>query len=181
VTSPLQPGESLIAAWDHEASPPAYATYAVGTGGARFLRSTPVAADAVEETTASLRTSKIRVGGAYGPVVWVLDRQASIWTETAAVAAGTPTELAVGGRLVSRTQITAVAATVAPNHVRRAVELELASGERVAVVAIDDETAALDPTYSRSDLLASDAWWVSRLGRELAAWLGVPFHNEAKL
>lgn len=38
---------------------------------------------------------------------------------------------------------------------------------------------AFDPTYSRNDLLVSDARWVSMLGRDLAAWLHVPHRDLA--
>ncbi|MEO8701017.1 MAG: hypothetical protein ABI867_13295 [Kofleriaceae bacterium] len=160
--------QGLVAAWDYSESGAevAFGLYSVGTVGAKLLEYTKVPAAKRDATTEGLRRRGIRIGGMYGghPLVWSIDKHGlGLWSGTAAL----PDPLKAGG-------VTAVHAVVSDDHVRRAVEVEI-GGKRVVVAEEHDDVAKLDPTYSHDDLLMSDARWVSYLGRDLAASLGVPF------
>lgn len=69
-------------------------------------------------------------------------------------------------------EVAAVHVTLSDDWVRRAVEIELTDGARVEVASAIEAMATFDPTYGAFELIC-DASWAVRLGRALAAALGV--------
>lgn len=87
--------------------------------------------------------------------------------------------MSLSGQRVHTSDVRAVVSFVDDDLIHRGVSVELGNRTRIVFVDEYDETAQLDPTYSRNDLLVSDARWVSMLGRDLAAWLHVPHRDLA--
>lgn len=173
----------LVAAWDYSATADCgLGIYAVGTAGAKLAGYVVIPAHSRSTVTAALRRFGLRVGGTYGGhgLVWIADeRGCSVWSKDAIQVTGTGVELNLKGQPVHTADVRAVVSFVDDDLVHRGVSLELLNGHSIVFVDEYDEAAQLDPTYSRNDLLMSDARWVSMLGRDLAGWLHVPHRDVA--
>lgn len=173
----------LVAAWDYSAAVDCgLGIYAVGNAGAKLAGYAVVPAHKRSTVAAALRRFGLRVGGTYGGhgLVWIVDEHGcSVWSKDAIRVTGTGVELNLKGQPVPTADVHAVVSFVDDDLVHRGVSLELRNGQSIVFVDEYDETAQLDPTYSRNDLVMSDAHWVSMLGRDLAGWLHVPHRDLA--
>lgn len=83
----------------------------------------------------------------------------------------------VGPRRIDRLDVLRVRTYLGPTLSRRGVCLELIAEAPLVVAEEYDEWADRDPTYDFVNLMFDAAWAVD-LGRDLAAWLGVPHTDE---
>jgi hypothetical protein len=177
------PPETTVAIWDETSSGAevSLGTYGISERGARNLGYTKLPAAKRAATIAALRTRGIRSGGTHGghEYVWLFDDEGGgVWSRTARLAHATRDALELASGRVPRDIVTAVVTAISPDYVERSVAVELPDGKTRVVASERDTIAELDPTYGRNELLASDARWMTLLGRELSRWLGVPLRDE---
>jgi hypothetical protein len=177
------PPETTVAIWPETSSRAEvqFGTYGVSERGARNLGYTKLPAASRAATIAALRKRGIRSGGTYGghEYVWLFDDDGGgVWSKSARLAHATRDALELASGRVPRDIVTAVVTVMSDDFIERSVVVELPDGTQRVVASERDTIAELDPTYTRNELLASDARWMSLLGRALAAWLGVPLRDE---
>ncbi|MBL9100068.1 MAG: hypothetical protein JNL82_03865 [Myxococcales bacterium] len=115
----------------------------------------------------------------YTGVVWQAgDHAFTVWTAEARVARVDRVTLELAEGLLAADSVTAVVAAVGDDYVARAVLVERRDGEPAIVASERDHVAEVDFTYTRNELLMSDAWWTGALARDLGAWLGVPWRDD---
>jgi hypothetical protein len=79
--------------------------------------------------------------------------------------------------VIPQADIVQVVGWLAPDWAKRGVRIDLRQGPPVDVAENEEAMAILDPTYDGIDLMC-DAAWVGRLGKAMAAGLGVPYFAE---
>lgn len=171
------PGD-LLAVWDYASEPQEWmGIYSVGSTGARLLAWERMDRDQRDTMTEQIR-SRVRVGATCGPAsfVWVADAAGfALWSLERAECSSSEGVLALPDGAVPVEVVRAVISFVDEDDLgHRGVQVKLTDGSRRVVVEEHDPTAKLDPTYNRDNLLV-DGSWTTYLGRDLAAWLGVPY------
>jgi hypothetical protein len=166
----------LVAVWE------AWATQSNRTVLVYSVRSRPtrLAETTVPEAARAALSNELHQRGVrqgtYAPLkdhFWCADEQGfALWSMAGLELEGKAGELHLPDRRrITSAQVRAVVSFVDGDMVRRGVRLELNNGAS-AVVAHDEDPAALaDPTYN-VDNLALDASWARHLGAALAGWLG---------
>jgi hypothetical protein len=156
--------------------------YAVGTHGASLVESRTFPNTTGAKCRDLLRGLGVRVGSKYlgHPLVWVIDDLGcSVWSDKDIRVSGTGLELSLPNGSVHTSDVEAVVSFVDDDYIRRGVRLDLLGGRQAILVEEHDAIAEMDPTYGWDNFSLSDAHWVSKLGREFAAWLHVPHRNDA--
>lgn len=148
---------------------------------ARRLATAVVPRDRRLAEPVALRRRGLRLASTYGGtgVVWLAEDHAfTVWTRHARAARCDLMTLELADGLVAADSVVAFTGFVADDYIRRGVLAERRHGDPVLVVDEHDRTAELDFTYSRNELIMSDAWWVAALARALGEWLGVPWRDD---
>lgn len=156
--------------------------YAVGTHGASLIASRTFPGTASAKYRQLLRRFGLRVGSKYlgHEYVWAVDELGCcVWSDTDIRMSGTGLELSLPSGNVHTSDIRGVVSFVDDDYIRRGVRVDLVGGKEAVLVEEHDDIAEMDPTYNYDNFLLSDAHWVSKLGRDFAAWLHVPHRNEA--
>lgn len=172
------PGE-LLAVWDH-ARDEALVLYAIADGRLDRLAVQEMNKDERAARTAELAKRGIRAGATDGPsqFVWSKDGNFTIWSLTGVVADSEGGVISTGGQQVARGDVTRVVSFLDRNSLgHRGVKVLTRAGGEVVIVDEEDPAATLDPTYGMDNVMI-DAAWATFLGRDLAAWLGVPHADE---
>lgn len=176
-----QPGER-VAAWDVTSYEDAWlGVYAVGEGGAKLLAHERMATGAREARTAALRARGVRVGATsgFGAHVWAGDADRfGVWSDRTRVATATRGALELAGAQVPVAELRAVVSFLDPRDLgHRGVRIERRAGAPIVLAEERDAAAQMDPGYNR-DNVAIDGAWATFLGRDLAAFLGVPHEDQ---
>lgn len=175
------PGE-VLAVWDRTGPEATLTVYAVAGGALQRLATAAVGER--EGRAAALRERGVRQGASNmpGPFVWSLDGGLTVWSliRPVGVVAEGDRELirAPGGARVRAADVARVVSFFdedSPGH--RGVKVVTKGGAEVVVVEEDSPAARLDPTYGVDHVMVEGAW-ATFLGRDLAAWLGVPHTDE---
>jgi hypothetical protein len=172
------PGE-LLAAWDH-AGDETLVIYAIADGRLDRLAVQTMNQDERAAHSEELARRGVRVGATDGPsqFVWTKDGDFTIWSLTGVVACGRDGVITAGDREVARGDVSRVISFLDRDSLgHRGVKVLTRAGGDVVVVEEEDPAAALDPTYGMDNVMI-DAAWATYLGRDLAAWLGVPHVDE---
>lgn len=178
-----QPGP-LLGVWDIGGTPAALCVYALPLAGRphRLLAREDRAEADKEATLGELRRRGIRVAFAFGAgeFVWSKEDGFSAWSSSGEeVFSGNERELRLcTGHVVEKRDVVRVVSFFddeAWGH--RGIQLELGNGSLVVAIEERDRTAEIDPTYGIDNVMI-DAAWGTFLGRDLAAWLGVPHRDE---
>lgn len=112
--------------------------------------------------------------------VWVFDDEhcSVVQLDVGITAEAIGRDFVIGGRRCRISDIVHVISFVDRGDIaHRGVKLRLADGSEPVVAEERDPAPSIDPTYGRQNL-EIDAGWIVILGRELAANLGVPHHDE---
>ncbi len=172
------PGE-LLAVWDH-AGDETLVLYAIADGRLDRLATQQMSKAERASLGADLAQRGIRVGATDGPsqFVWSKDGGFTIWSLTGVVVDGRDGALVVGDQTIARGDVARVVSFLDRDSLgHRGVKVALRAGGETVVVDEEDPAAQLDPTYGMDNVMI-DAAWATYLGRDLAAWLGVPHTDQ---
>ncbi len=177
------PGE-LLAVWDLSGKEEYLFVYAHSNGKLERLAASTMSSAQRQDRTAELARRGIRIGASDmpGPFVWSTDRNLSVWSlipPVGVVAEGHADRIkASGGAQVRRADVERVVSFLDDDSLgHRGVKVVTRSGVEIVIVEEDAVAARLDPTYGIDHVMVEGAW-ATFLGRDLAAWLGVPHTDE---
>lgn len=174
------PGE-LLALWDFGARDEKLLVCSVAGGKLSVIASADMSQGDREQWSAMLAAKGVRQGATSGvaPFCWSKEGAFTVWSLTDAVvtSSGDTIEVA-GGARIRKGDVARVWTFLDPaSRGHRGVRVVTRAGEPVTIVEEHDPVARLDPTYGM-DNVSIDAAWATFLGRDLAAWLGVPHADE---
>ncbi len=173
------PGE-LVAVWDEAGGGGRLLICAVADGRLGVLATAELPAAERAERTALLRARGVRIGATErrGPYYWSRDGGFTVWSLLETVVDSRDDRLWVAGRgELERAEAALVVSFLGKSLGHRGVLVVTGDGRELVIAEEHDPAADLDPAYGRADAVA-DAAWGSCLGRELAAWLGVPHRDD---
>jgi uncharacterized protein YjbI with pentapeptide repeats len=171
----------LLAAWDELGGTATLLVCTTAAGRVEILARCrmPVAERPAAEK--ELRRRGHRIGATDGPseFFWSSDGGFTVWSFTARLADGTRDELRLaGGRELPTAEIARVVSFLDEGSLgHRGVQVELKDGSEAVIAEEDEPAARIDPTYGMDNVMIDGAW-AHFLGRDLAAWLGVPHRDE---
>ncbi len=178
------PGE-LLAVWDLSAKEEHLIVYAVNGTRLERLSLEPMSAARRAELSAELGARGVRQAASDmpGPFVWSTDGGFTVWALTGVVvgviAEGQDGNITThAGARIRRADVERVVSFFdedSPGH--RGVNVVTRGDAAIAIAEEDSAAAKLDPTYGIDHVMIEGAW-ATFLGRDLAAWLGVPHTDE---
>lgn len=177
------PGE-LLAVWDLSTREENLHVYAVDGGRLERLAVAPMTKARRAELTFALRGRGVRQGASDmpGPFVWSAEGGFTVWALLAphgVIAEGKDDLLTTrAGARIRRGDVAGVVSfwdEASPGH--RGVNVVTRGGAAITIVEERSKAAELDPTYGVDHVMVEGAW-ATFLGRDLAAWLGVPHTDE---
>lgn len=80
------------------------------------------------------------------------------------------------GRVIPRAELARIIAYASETYIHRGVKAELRSGKEVELVP-EMSLSAMDPTYSRNELLF-ETGWTATIGGAIATWAGTEFEDQ---
>ncbi len=172
----------LLAAWDlHPDKTGCLGEYQVGPGGARLGQQRKVSNAQKEAVLDELAKRLVTVGATYhgGPATWSLSNAeyGGVWSRTGQKLVGNNNAMTLGFRRVARRDVTAVESFADANDLGHSgVRLLLSGQSEIVVIEQHDPDTKPTPGYGRAKATI-DGTWASVLGCDLAAWLGVPYHE----
>jgi hypothetical protein len=174
------PGE-LVAIWDWGATEEKLLVCSVADGKLTIMSSRDMSKADRERWTHQLRDKGVRQGATSGvaPFYWSNDGAFTVWslTDTVVTSSGDTLKTAGGARIL-KGDVGRVWTFLDPDSLgHRGVRVVTTSGAAITVAEEEDPAAQLDPTYGM-DNVQIDAAWTTFMGRDLAAWLGVPHTDD---
>ncbi|MEZ4226084.1 MAG: pentapeptide repeat-containing protein [Polyangiaceae bacterium] len=178
------PGE-LLAVWDISRREEQLVLYVIQDGKLERLVLEPMSSERRSELEKVFDARGIRTGASDlpGPFVWSSDHDFTVWSLTRPVAGviarGHAEFIEVaGGERMRRTDAARVVSFLDDDSLgHRGVNLVAQDGTILTIAEEHAMAAQLDPTYGIDHVMVEGAW-ATFLGRDLAAWLGVPHTDE---
>jgi hypothetical protein len=170
------PGD-MVAIWDWGAAEEKLLVCSIADGKLAIMASSDMSKADRARWSAELTKKGVRQGATSGvaPFYWSNDGAFTVWslTDTVVRSDGDTIKIAAGGRIrmADAERVHTFLDGDALGH--RGVRVVTKSGAAITVAEEDDPAAQLDPTYGM-DNVQIDAAWATFMGRDLAAWLGVP-------
>jgi hypothetical protein len=170
------PGE-LVAIWDWGADDERLLVCSIADGKLTVMASAEMSKAERQARAERLRERGVRQGATSGvaPFYWSNDGRFTVWslTETPVDSSAETIKTAKGAR-VRKADVARVWTFLDQESLgHRGVRVVTKSGAAITIAEEEDPAAQLDPTYGM-DNVSIDAAWATFMGRDLAAWLGVP-------
>ncbi len=174
------PGE-LVAIWDWGAREEKLLVCSIADGKLQVMASAEMTKAERERHAAQLAGNGVRQGATCGaaPFYWSKDGAFTVWslTDTVVTSSGDTLQVA-GGESVAKADAAGVVSFLDRASLgHRGVRVVTRRGETITIAEEEDPAAQLDPTYG-IDNVQIDGAWAAFMGRDLAAWLGVPHTDQ---
>jgi hypothetical protein len=170
------PGD-MVAIWDWGASEEKRLVCSIADGKLTIMASADMSKADRERWSSELTRKGVRQGATSGvaPFYWSADGELTVWslTDTVVTSSGDTIKTAGGARIRKADAASVHTFLDGDSLGHRGVRVVTKGGAEITVAEEEDPAAQLDPTYGM-DNVSIDAAWATFMGRDLAAWLGVP-------